>query len=101
MWIDPKELGVFFGNCSEYCGTQHAKMELRVVVDTPEDFAKWIAQQQQQTILHNQVKACYSERSSIVHGRWEDSQEFHDVHMYTTEAIVRTVCAKSRIDQEC
>ncbi len=46
MWIDPKELGVFFGNCSEYCGTQHAKMELRVVVDTPEDFAKWVAQQQ-------------------------------------------------------
>ncbi len=46
MWIDPKELGIFFGNCSEYCGTQHAKMELRVVVDTPEDFAKWVAQQQ-------------------------------------------------------
>lgn len=46
MWIDPRELGIFFGNCSEYCGTQHAKMELRVVVDTPEDFAKWISQQQ-------------------------------------------------------
>lgn len=28
---------------------------------------------------------------AIVHGRWEDSKEFHDVHMYTTEAIVRTV----------
>jgi hypothetical protein len=41
--------------------------------------------------LHDKVKACYAERSAIVHGRWEDSQEFHDVHMYTTEAIVRTV----------
>jgi cytochrome c oxidase subunit 2 len=38
MWIDPKELGTYLGNCSEYCGTQHAKMELRVVVETPEDF---------------------------------------------------------------
>lgn len=41
--------------------------------------------------LHDRVKACYAERSAIVHGRWEDSREFHDVHMYTTEVIVRTV----------
>ena len=40
------------------------------------------------------MKACYSVRSEIVHGRWEDSQEFHDIHMYTTEAIVRTVLRK-------
>ena len=44
-----------------------------------------------QTELHDKVRACYAQRSAIVHGRWEDSQEFHDVHMYTTEAIVRTV----------
>ena len=47
MWIDPREAGVYLGNCSEYCGTQHAKMELRVIVDSPEDFDKWVAQQQQ------------------------------------------------------
>jgi hypothetical protein len=41
--------------------------------------------------IHDKVKACYTARSDIVHGRWEDSREFHDVHMYTTEAIVRTV----------
>jgi hypothetical protein len=41
--------------------------------------------------LHDKVEACYAERSDIVHGRWEDSQAFHDVHMYTTECIVRTV----------
>ena len=41
--------------------------------------------------LQDKVKVCYAERSAIVHGRWEDSPEFHDVHMYTTEAIVRTV----------
>jgi hypothetical protein len=47
-----------------------------------------------QADLHGKVRACYSVRSEIVHGRWEDSQEFHDVHMYTTEAIVRTVVRK-------
>jgi cytochrome c oxidase subunit II len=46
MWMDPKEAGVYLGNCSEYCGTQHAKMELRVVVETPENFDKWVAGQQ-------------------------------------------------------
>jgi cytochrome c oxidase subunit 2 len=49
MWIDPQETGTYLGNCSEYCGTQHAKMEVRVVVDTPEDFQKWVKQQQAQT----------------------------------------------------
>ena len=29
MWVDPQELGTYLGNCSEYCGTQHAKMEVR------------------------------------------------------------------------
>jgi hypothetical protein len=41
--------------------------------------------------LHDKVEACYAERSGIVHGRWEGSQAFHDVHMFYTEAIVRTV----------
>jgi len=45
MWIDPHETGIYLGNCSEYCGTQHAKMEIRVVVDTPEDFQKWVERQ--------------------------------------------------------
>jgi hypothetical protein len=47
-----------------------------------------------QTDLHDKVKACYAARSEIVHGRWEDSQDFHDIQMYTTEAIVRTVIRK-------
>jgi cytochrome c oxidase subunit II len=45
MWIDPHEAGVYVGQCAQYCGTQHAKMLLRVVVDSPEDFNKWIASQ--------------------------------------------------------
>jgi hypothetical protein len=49
---------------------------------------------QDQNDLHDRVKASYAVRSEIVHGRWEDSQDFHDIHMYTTEAIVRTVIRK-------
>ncbi len=47
MWMDPHEPGVYLGQCAQYCGTQHAKMLLRVYVDTREDFDRWIAAQSQ------------------------------------------------------
>jgi cytochrome c oxidase subunit 2 len=46
-WVEPYKTGVFIGNCAEYCGTQHANMLLRVIVQTPEDFEKWVANQKQ------------------------------------------------------
>jgi cytochrome c oxidase subunit 2 len=47
MWFDPRETGLFLGQCAQYCGTQHAKMLLRVYVDTREQFDHWVRQQQQ------------------------------------------------------
>jgi len=46
-WLDPHETGLFLGQCAQYCGTQHAKMLLRVYVDSPEDFSAWARGQQQ------------------------------------------------------
>jgi cytochrome c oxidase subunit 2 len=48
MWIDPRQEGTFLGNCAEYCGTQHANMLLRVIVQSPEDFQKWVGAQRLQ-----------------------------------------------------
>jgi cytochrome c oxidase subunit 2 len=45
MWIDPHTAGVYVGQCAQYCGTQHAKMLLRVIVESREDFEKWVANQ--------------------------------------------------------
>src|SRR5579862_6972203 len=42
MWIDPHEVGVYLGQCAQYCGMQHAKMLLRVYVDSKEQFAHWV-----------------------------------------------------------
>ena len=47
MWIDPHETGLYLGQCAQYCGTQHAKMLLRVYVDSREDFDRWIEAQRQ------------------------------------------------------
>ena len=46
MWIDPHEPGLYLGQCAQFCGPQHAKMLLRVYVDTPSEFQRWIAEQQ-------------------------------------------------------
>src|SRR6266850_939272 len=45
MWIDPERTGLYLGQCAKYCGTQHSWMLLRVYVDTPEEFARWLQQQ--------------------------------------------------------
>ncbi|HIG02038.1 MAG TPA: cytochrome c oxidase subunit II [Myxococcales bacterium] len=48
MWIEPQKTGMFVGQCAEYCGTQHANMLLRVFVHAPEDFERWVRDQQQE-----------------------------------------------------
>jgi cytochrome c oxidase subunit 2 len=50
MWMDPQRTGVFLGQCAQYCGIQHAKMLLRVSVDSPEDFANWVRTQQRPAV---------------------------------------------------
>lgn len=47
MWIDPQDPGLYLGQCAQYCGTQHAKMLLRVYVQSRADFDHWIQQQSQ------------------------------------------------------
>ena len=45
MWIDPQQTGLYLGQCAQYCGTQHAKMLLRVYVQSPQEFNRWIEEQ--------------------------------------------------------
>jgi cytochrome c oxidase subunit 2 len=47
MWFDPQQTGLYLGQCAQYCGTQHAKMLLRVYVQSRQDFDQWVAQQTQ------------------------------------------------------
>jgi cytochrome c oxidase subunit II len=57
MWMDPHRTGVFLGQCAQYCGTQHAKMLLRVSVDSPEDFQAWVRMQKQPATQDEKVAA--------------------------------------------
>ncbi len=57
MWIEPTQPGTYVGNCAEYCGMQHARMLLRVIADSPGDFQRWVAAQQQQPADNPQLRA--------------------------------------------
>jgi cytochrome c oxidase subunit II len=48
MWFETAQTGLYLGQCAEYCGTQHAKMLLRVYVDTPDEFARWLTDQKKE-----------------------------------------------------
>jgi cytochrome c oxidase subunit II len=37
--------GEYRGQCAEFCGVSHANMGMRVIVDAPEAFARWVAAQ--------------------------------------------------------
>jgi len=47
MWMDPQLTGLYLGQCAQYCGTQHAKMLLRVYVQSRQEFEHWVEQQSQ------------------------------------------------------
>jgi cytochrome c oxidase subunit II len=86
MWIDPQEPGLYLGQCAQYCGTQHAKMLLRVYAQSPEDFAAWIKQQQrpaeqdvsanpavaegQTVFMHSACINCHTIAGTVATGRY-------------------------------
>lgn len=82
MWIDPQTAGLYLGQCAQYCGTQHAKMLLRVYADTPAEFAAWVAHQQQAAsqnssaaegkavFEHNACISCHTVAGTVATGRF-------------------------------
>jgi cytochrome c oxidase subunit 2 len=82
MWIDPEAAGLYLGQCAQYCGTQHAKMLIRVYADTPEQFARWVAAQQQPAVQDpaaaagravfegNACISCHTIRGTVATGRF-------------------------------
>jgi len=44
--LTPDAAGEYLGQCAEFCGASHALMGIRVIVEPPEAFARWVAAQQ-------------------------------------------------------
>ena len=45
--IEADKPGTYLGQCAEYCGLSHANMRFRVIAKEPQEFDRWIGEQQQ------------------------------------------------------
>ncbi len=109
MWIDPRHPGVYKGQCGQFCGVEHAKMLLSVYVDTPEQFAAWIRQEQQKAapdaagedpkvsegrhIFYTQACInCHAVQGTVARGRFgPDLTHLMSRHTIAAGAAVNTV----------
>src|ERR1700723_4018847 len=81
-WIDPQETGLYLGQCAQYCGVEHAKMLLRVYVDSQEELDKWAKEQEAEASSDSSAEAgrrvfestgcinCHAVRGTVADGRF-------------------------------
>src|ERR1700756_3926819 len=104
MWMDPQHTGIYLGQCAQYCGTQHAKMLLRVLVDSPKDFGAWVRAQQKPAIQDEKVIAgrrvfettacinCHAVGGSAANGRFGPDL----THLMSRETIASGAAENTR-----
>lgn len=61
-WFEATKLGVFHLLCAEYCGTDHSRMVGRIVIMTPEDYARWLSAQPEGDDLAHEGEALFVAR---------------------------------------
>lgn len=57
LWFAADHPGTYLGTCAEFCGKEHAWMRIRVIAQTPADFAAWVAHEQQPSAIPQQAAA--------------------------------------------
>jgi cytochrome c oxidase subunit II len=84
MWFTPdaQSVGEYYGQCVEFCGLQHANMRMRLFVDTPQDFQRWVEQNRANAVpVQSQVSrggaiflggncvTCHTVRGTLAQGK--------------------------------
>ena len=103
-WIDPQETGLYLGQCAQYCGIEHAKMLLRVYVDSPEQFKQWVEEQKKQAVSNDAVAEgrrifettacvnCHAISGTIANGRFGPDL----THLMSRDTIASGVASNNR-----
>lgn len=108
MWIQPEATGVFLGQCAQFCGAQHAMMLIRVYAQTPEDFQKWVENQEKDAVNDPSVAAgravfeqnacinCHTIRGTVANGRFGPDL----THLMSRDTIASGTLANTRTNLE-
>ena len=82
-WLQADKPGVFWGQCAEFCGLQHAHMKFMVIAEEPAKFEQWRDAQRapsalprgdeqntgRQVFLNSPCPVCHMIRGTDAHGR--------------------------------
>jgi cytochrome c oxidase subunit 2 len=49
-WLQADQPGTYRGRCAEFCGLQHAKMDLLVVAHPPDEYAAWLERERRPAV---------------------------------------------------
>ena len=82
QWIEADRPGVYRGQCTQYCGAQHAHMAFEVVAQPAAEFARWLAAQRLaaaapatlaaqrgERVFDARCAACHTIRGTDAHGQ--------------------------------
>jgi cytochrome c oxidase subunit II len=108
MWIQPEAAGLFLGQCAQYCGTEHAKMLIRVYAQTPEEFQKWVENQEKNAVKdpsvangravfeQNACINCHTIRGTVANGRFGPDL----THLMSRDTIASGILPNTRTNLE-
>jgi cytochrome c oxidase subunit 2 len=108
LWFQTEKTGLFLGQCAEYCGTQHANMLIRVIVDPPDVFERWLKEQAKPAVddaASREGKAAFLGQSCInchrVRGTPAQGTYAPDLtHLMSRETLAAGMVANSRENLE-
>ncbi|HEY1735791.1 MAG TPA: cytochrome c oxidase subunit II [Methylovirgula sp.] len=66
-WLEADHPGVYVGQCTEFCGDQHAHMGFLIVAQSPADFDKWLNAQLQPALAPQGKEALQDEKEFVFH----------------------------------
>lgn len=72
QWFEPTQTGTYHLFCAEYCGTDHSQMIGSVVVQTPEQYARWLQADEEEPAASRGRRLFQQYRCNDCHGPGED-----------------------------
>jgi cytochrome c oxidase subunit 2 len=97
MWFEPTRVGEYHLFCAEYCGTSHSLMRGTVYVQTPEEYARWLADSTaepaevvgRRVFERHRCGSCHeresTERGPALHGLFGRTVELQDGQRVTAD----------------
>lgn len=70
MWIQADEPGVYWGQCAEMCGVQHANMRMRVVALPEDEFHQWVENFGSGPVIEADADVAAIENGQLLFTQW-------------------------------